>query len=146
MTWCFEKRGKDYHWIVDLYERLQLPVLPAVVHALQKAAEERMRDLLKKKTDEGKRSRISNKIARAEDQEERKRWGKRQAIVHTYGTDDGPEDDDVEDQGLVRDAERLLGGETAGLVATGKKCRCGSTSHKRTTHLSCPLNKNNKVK
>ena len=22
MTWCFKKRGPDYHWIVDLYSRL----------------------------------------------------------------------------------------------------------------------------
>ena len=37
MTWCFNHRGPDYHWIVDLYERMNLPVLPEVVRAFQQA-------------------------------------------------------------------------------------------------------------
>lgn len=67
MTWCFENRGKDYHWIVDLYEHLHLPILPAVVNALKKAAEEWMDNLLKKKSDESKRKRISNETPRSQD-------------------------------------------------------------------------------
>ena len=130
---------------MDLYEHLHLPILPAVVHALKKSAEERMDNLLKK-SDESKRKRISSKIARSEDQEERKKWGRRQAIMHTYGIDDGPDGSDDEDQGLVMDAQRLLGGETTESIVSGKKCRCGSASHKRTTHHSCPLNKNSSNK
>ena len=30
MTWCFKKRGPDYHWIVDLYLRLGLPLLDGI--------------------------------------------------------------------------------------------------------------------
>ena len=33
---------------------------------------------------------------------------------------------------------------TGGLRKKGKACRCGSTSHFRTTHSSCPLNKKNR--
>ena len=84
MTWCFNHRGPDYHWIVDLYECMNLPVLPEVVLAFQKATKERMTELEKKKTDEVKQKRVSQKIARSEDQEERKKWVKHQAILHTY--------------------------------------------------------------
>ena len=28
MTWCFKERGPGYHWIVDLYSRLGLPICP----------------------------------------------------------------------------------------------------------------------
>lgn len=41
MSWCFEVRGPNYHWVAELYEQLNLPVLPAVVRALQKSVEER---------------------------------------------------------------------------------------------------------
>ena len=72
MTWCFNHRGSDYQWIVELYKRMNLPVLPEVVRAFQKATKERMTELEKKKTDEAKQKRVSQKIARSEDQEEQK--------------------------------------------------------------------------
>ena len=30
MTWCFTRMGPTYHWIVDLYSRMGLPVLYGV--------------------------------------------------------------------------------------------------------------------
>ena len=141
MTWCFENRGKEYHWVIDLYERMKLPVLPEVVRAFRKATEERMKELAKKKTVEAKQKRISNKVARAEDQEERKKWVKRQAILHTYGVE-GEEVDAEEDVNLVQEAESMVGGEDA-VIVSGRKCKCGSTSHQRTSNRSCPLNKKN---
>ena len=30
MTWCFKERGPGYHWIVDLYSRLGLPILDGI--------------------------------------------------------------------------------------------------------------------
>lgn len=140
MSWCFENRGKDYHWVVDLYERLKLPIIPEVVRAFQKATQERMKDLAKKKTEEYKQQRISQKVARAEDQEERKKWVKRQAVIHTYGVEG--EEEGTEDSNLVQEAEQLLGGEDTQIVS-GRKCKCGSTSHLRTSSHSCPLNKKN---
>lgn len=140
MTWCFNHRGPDYHWIVDLYERMNLPVLPEVVHAFQKATKERMTEL-EKKTDEAKQKRVSQKIARSEDQEEWKKWVKRQAILHTYGAED-EDDGSEEDRTLVQEAEHLMGGEET-VIVSGRKCRCGSTTHLRTSSRLCPLNKNN---
>ena len=101
---------------------------------------ERMTEL-EKKTDEAKQKRVSQKIARSEDQEERKKWVKWQAILHTYGAeneDDGSE----ENRTLVQEAEHLMGGEET-VIVSGRKCRCGSTTHLRTSSRLCPLNKNN---
>ena len=111
MTWCHKVRGSDYHWIVDLYQRLNLPVVGAVVKALKNAVEERAAILENQKLEETQRKRILNKVARAEDQAERKRWGKRQSLQHTYGDED-VEDDPV----LVAEADSLIndlgGGDT----------------------------------
>ena len=142
MTWCFENRGPDYHWVIDLYERLKLPILPEVVRAFQKATQERVKELEKKKTDEAKQKRISHKIARAEDQEERKKWVKRQAILHTYGADEAGDDGSEVDRSLVTEAEGIVGEEELTIVS-GKKCKCGSTSHQRTSSTLCRLNKRN---
>ena len=30
------------------------------------------------------------------------------------------------------------------LIVSGRKCRCGSTQHQRTSHKDCPLNKKRK--
>ena len=141
MSLCFENQGSNYHWVVDLYERLKFPIVPEVVRAFQKATQERMKNLAKKKTEDAKQKRISQKVARAKDQEERKKWVKRQAVIHTYGVEG--EKDSTEDSNLVQEAEQMLGGENTQIVS-GRKCKCGSTSHQRTSSCFCPLNKKNK--
>ncbi|KAK3736981.1 hypothetical protein QZH41_015629 [Actinostola sp. cb2023] len=50
MTWCHKIRGSEYNWIVDLYERLNLPIVPSIVSALQKAVRERASALEKNKS------------------------------------------------------------------------------------------------
>ena len=30
MTWCFKRKGPNYHWIIDLYSRLGLPLLDGI--------------------------------------------------------------------------------------------------------------------
>ena len=57
-------------------------MLPAVVQALEKAVNERAVELEREKSDKAKQGRVRMKVARAEDQEERKKWLKRQAIQH----------------------------------------------------------------
>ena len=110
-------------------------MLPAVVQALQKAVEERAATLQKERTDEAKANRVHMKVARAEDQEARRKWLKRKAIEHTYGHDD---DDDL---GNEEETSGTTDGPSSNVVISGKSCRCGSTEHKRTSHKSCPLNK-----
>lgn len=151
MTWCYESRGSSYHWILDLYQRLKLPIIPAVVQGLSKAVEERMAALEQLKTDRRKQGRIRQKVARQEDQAERKKWVKRQSIQHSYGADEeemgeAEGQDQPEDETLVSQAkaamEDLQGTDGSITVISGKKCpRCGSGSHKCSSHRSCPFNK-----
>lgn len=95
---------------------------------------------------EGKRKRVQQNIATAEDQAERKKWGKRQAVQHSCGADDDHDHDgpaETEDPGWIADAQSLMAAISDGndvTVVSGKKCRCGSTQHKRTSHRLCPLN------
>ena len=37
MSWCYRVRGPSYHWVVDLYEWLNLPVLHQRCTALHKS-------------------------------------------------------------------------------------------------------------
>ena len=52
-----------------------------------------MKEIEKGKTDQRKKTRIQMKVARAEDQEARKKWVKQQAICHTQGNDQEDEVD-----------------------------------------------------
>ena len=139
MTWCFKVRGNNYHWVIDLYQRLNLPVIPAAVEALVKCVQDRAAELNKQQTEARKQQRINMKVARTEDQEARKKWVKQQAVRHTYGGDSEDEGDD--DGQLVSDVNEILGNKDDLLVVSGRKCRCGSTRHQRTSHKDCPLNK-----
>ena len=82
------------------------------------------------------------KVARAEDQAERKKWAKWQVVRHTYGHDDSGDGDD--DGNLDRDVAQLIGDADEITVVSGRRYRCGSTGHSRISHTSCPLNKKNK--
>ena len=126
MTWCYEVRGPQYHWVTSLYERSNLPILPAIVKTLSEAVKLRAAELQKQKSNHSKALRVRMKVARAEDQEARKKWVKCQAIIHSYGQDDKGDDE--------------LGDVAEVTVISNRTCRCGSASHKRTTHRSCPLN------
>ena len=118
---CCQVRGPNYDWVADLYERLNLPVVPAVVQALQKAIADRVANLEKQKTEKGKQQRVHMKVARAEDHEARKKWVTQQAVRHTCGQEDlGDEDDDGN---LVRDVGEMIGNEDEFTVISGRKCR-----------------------
>lgn len=58
MSWLGVKRGLSYHWILDLFSRLKLPVFDGMADALKKANEIQAKDLLKKKTDEVKENKM----------------------------------------------------------------------------------------
>lgn len=115
-----------------------------MVEALAKQVQEHNMTTTRQQSDEGKRKRVQQKIARAEDQAERKKWGKRQVVQHSYGADDDHDGAaETEDPGLIADAQSLMAAISDGndvTVVSGKKCRCGSTQHKRTSHRLCPLN------
>ena len=62
-TWCYEVRGPQYHWVTDLYERINLPILPAIVKALSEAVKLRAAELQKQKSNHSKALRVRMKVA-----------------------------------------------------------------------------------
>ncbi|XP_035688740.1 uncharacterized protein LOC118424302 [Branchiostoma floridae] len=151
MTWCFNKYGPDYHWIREVYQDLGLPVPEGVLERARKRNEERMKRLAAIKTEEAKDRRIALKVARAQDQEERKRWNKRRPIRHSYGEEEGGvEDCDSGDSSADEDNEATnILGTTAMpsqekkrltvVSVSRKKCVCGGDDHMRRSNKKCPL-------
>ena len=94
MSYLYEKKGASYHWILDLFSRLRLPLLDGMQEALLMANQKRHKNLVKKQSEEGKDARTRWKKARVQEHEERKLWSRQQSIPHTYGS----ESDNVEDE------------------------------------------------
>ena len=85
-------------------------------------------------TQTAKERRMQHKRARQEEQEERKRWVKRQSVKHGYGEceDELPDDDG----GASPDDS---GQGTSTLVVSNVKCsKCGGSDHRRPTNRLCP--------
>ena len=129
MTYMYKKRGPQYHWVVELFRLLKLPVYDGVETALEKFNKLRNEDLDRKKTDRYKKRRIQLKVERTNDRERRKAWSKKHGH-DTYGDDDS-DDSDIElkpKKGRKRPK------------STGGMCKCGSTTHLRSNHRECPYN------
>ena len=47
MTWCLKVRGDKYYWVIDLCDRLNLPVIPAITEALIKCVRDHADELAK---------------------------------------------------------------------------------------------------
>lgn len=139
MTWCLKVKEDKYHWVTDLYDRLNLTVIPAITEALIKCVQDRADELVKQWTEARKQQQIKMKVARTENQEARKNWVKQQAVRHTYGGDS--EDDGDDDGQLVAEVNDVIGNGEELLVVSGRKCHCVSTQHQRTSHKDCSLNK-----
>ena len=125
MTYMYEKRGPQYHWVVELFKHLKLPVFEGVQAALETFNQQRKLNLDHQKTDSSKRRRIQLKTERKMDAQRRKLWSKKHGH-DTYGSDDSDIDEDE-------------------IKPKGRKCKCGSTTHQRTNHSDCPLNTKNTI-
>jgi len=154
MSWLYRKKGASYHWLLDLFARLRLPLFDGMQEALQKANEKRHKNLAKKESERGKDVRTKWKKARVQEHEERKLWSQRQSIPHTYGSE-SDDDSEGERTGNLTNtqAKKNRGGRKKQVAhiadsessdesgATNRVCTCGSA---RATHQrSCPLNPRN---
>ena len=145
MTWLLKKRGITYHWLLELFTQLKLPIFEGMSDALVKVNKERVKRLERIKTTTAKHRRVVLKQAKREDHEARKHWVKSQAIQHDYGDDDSSDDEpstnDPEADRLLSSADCVA--SVDGIVVTSAvgRCKCGSVTHKRTNHSDCPLNK-----
>ena len=128
MSWLGEKRGHSYHWIPDLFSRLKLPGFDSMAEELKKANKIRAKNLSKRKTNDAKEKQTKWKKARAQEQQERKIWSRRQRIEHTYGSEETPPKTSTSTQ-----------------QKHTKKCKCGSSEHRTIQHHSCPLNKRKQI-
>ena len=145
MIYLTGKKGTGYHWLLDLFGRLKLPILDGMQEALEQANTTRKKKLEKLRSEESKKKRIKWKNARDLEQEERKRWVKQQEIRHDYGEEDGEDDPEVDDSAGARELlgnSSVSGPDRAVIIASKKKCKCGSTTHLPTSHRECPMNKN----
>ena len=132
MTYMNHVRGMGYHWLPDLLQRMGLPLLHGVEAVLKQANVKRFEMLEHSKTEAAKKKKIQWKSQhRGTNQEKRKKWGRSQKVQHSYGDAD--------------DEEPFVSTPTRSTRKRGKSCRCGSTSHSRTTHRDCPYNKNKGV-
>ena len=64
MTWLCKKKGLSYHWLLDLFQRLKLPVFDGMKDALQRANEIRAKNHEQKQTKKAKQQRTNWKKAR----------------------------------------------------------------------------------
>ena len=150
MSWCFKNIGPKYHWLIDLYDRIHLPIIPAIIETLHKEVVARQKEVDRGKTEEKKKGRICMKVARAEDQEAKKKWLKRQEVHHSYGTNDAnecKEDDEVDPSFVAAVGKAITGAdENCGTLTfvSGKSCSCWSNEHCRISHSKCPLNPKSK--
>ena len=96
-----------------------------------------MQRILKRNKPE-KQQHTNWKKARVQEQEERKQWIHKQRIQHTYGSNN----DDSDELSECDDTSKDKGVAPATITTLKKgKCKCGSTSHRYTSHHECPLNK-----
>ena len=88
MTYMYEKRGPKYHWIPDLYKRLNLPVYEGIQEAVTTSNIKRRQQLGRAKQEKVKKRRIQLLKFRTKEAAERREWSKKHG-GHTYGkTDD----------------------------------------------------------
>ena len=134
-----QARNPGYHWYLEMFKRLNLPVMVGITNAVEHANKIRSYHLEKKASE---KHRITLKIGRAERQEGRKAWVKAQLLVHTYGSDSEDSDDNKGRTGQD-DAgrEEIMLAMTHRQVCPVRHAGVGSTSHRCTSHRACPLNK-----
>ena len=83
MTYMWDKRGKEYHWIPDLYERLGLPLYEGMEEAYKKVNVQRKRRVDKAKESKAKRKRIQMYKNRTKESLQRIEWSKKHGGLTT---------------------------------------------------------------
>ena len=131
--------GMNYHWLSDLYKRLQIPILDGMEAVLKQVNERRIKEMEVGKTEVSKNSKLrSLGKHRGKEQVARSKWGHTQKLKHTYGktkefSDNSPHSSSVKAESQTTPSRQVR--------ANKRACKCGSTLHSRTSHRDCPLNK-----
>ena len=115
-----------------------LPVLDGVEALLKQLNTKRKNNLMQKQESSVKLGRIKHKCKhRVEEQHQRMEWGKTHKIQHHYGVAD--EDLDIPLTKMPKTVSTPSRSSKGKLpkVLMKNTCKCGSTSHKRTSHHLC---------
>ena len=128
----YGKRGPQYHWVVELFRRLKLPVYDGIHRALEDFNKLRMEKLEHENTEKSKKRRIMLKVERTKDAQRRKEWSRK------HGHDTYGDDEDSDTAELKPKAKKK---SKKGQKMVEGQCKCGSTTHLRTSHNECPYNK-----
>ena len=137
MSFMINVRGIQYHWLPELYANLGLPDFHgarAFFKEKNRAREKRRK--IRKTEDYKKEVAKAKQRHRVNEQQERHNWSKAQKIQHNYESNMDytcePQHDDECSQ---------VDNPKKGNSTLVKPCQCGSTTHRRITHRTCPLNK-----
>ena len=84
LTYMHQMCGVSYHWIPELFRRMDLPVFDGVQEALERDNDARKKDLDRAKRSPVKRKRIALKRNRVNEGRKRMEWSKKHGH-HTYG-------------------------------------------------------------
>ena len=125
LTYMHAKLGISYHWIPELYRRMQLPVFEGVVEALKKQCTEKEKVRGGYKTTPANKRKVWLKRKWVLEGKERIKWSKK----HGHDTYVGSHQESRSERGECKPRDKL-------------RCRtCGSNTHKRSSHRDCPFNK-----
>ena len=129
------QQGPVFHWKLDLFQQLNLPVYDGVRESLERLNHRRKKALDQIKTTRARKRRVQLKTLRSQEAQQRKLWSKQHG-QDTYGD----EEELTDEEGAVESSKGNKKEKTA-----KKPCnRCGSKTHSRSTHRDCPYNKKNK--
>ena len=132
MTYMYEKRGRNYHWIPDLYKRLNLPVYEGIQEAVTTSNIKRRQQLGRTKQEKVKKRRMQLLKLRTKEAAERREWSKKHG-GDTYGETEDRDSKAPEKKKGSKAPEKKKG--------SVKQCpRCGSATHSRSTYRGCPYN------
>ena len=136
MTWLYKKRGPQYHWLLDLFKRMGLPILSGMAEALKLLNRDRIRVLNDQKTEKAKRQKRTAKSKHwGEERHQRKAWGDQQKLVHSCGPE--PKDEGTPTRTRKGQSRKIFSDTGCEASSAGKRpCKCGSLVHSRTIYIS----------
>ena len=86
MSWMYVHKGPAYHWLLDLFDRMNLPRFDGMAEALKALNVSRFKSLLRvKQCDVKRKRRRARKRHRQSEQAARKLWVEQHKTSHTYG-------------------------------------------------------------
>lgn len=136
MTYMYQRRGPQYHWVIELFRHIKLPVFDGVHQALEEFNEARKHVVESQKTEKFRKRRIHLKVERTKDAQRRKVWS------HEHGHDTYGDQDSGDQGSGDEDSHELKPKASRKKGSSGGKCKaCGSTTHLRSSHKDCPFNK-----